>query len=145
MVPFSGVNLGDTDPPKEWFNFWHSQLRINIECAFGIFISRWGIFWKNLRYKTRQIIAIVHACCRLHNFCIDRNLPILDATYEPSQAPWAALTPDGTLADPEYAQVNPNDGNSDAWERTGNVLREKILQKVTDRGLAHSRNIVRQF
>ena len=39
MFPFAGLHLHLTDPPKEWFNFWHSQLRIIIERTFGIFIE----------------------------------------------------------------------------------------------------------
>jgi hypothetical protein len=40
MIPYPGVNLHETDPDKEWFNFWHSQIRITIERTFGIFIQR---------------------------------------------------------------------------------------------------------
>ncbi len=29
--------------PKENYNFFHSQLRIRIECAFGVLVQRWGI------------------------------------------------------------------------------------------------------
>lgn len=36
MVPFAGVNLHLTDPVKETYNFYHSQLRITIERAFGL-------------------------------------------------------------------------------------------------------------
>ena len=75
VIPFPGVNLHITFPSKETFNFYHSQLRITIERTFGIFIQRWGIFWKQSKYKLKLIMEIVHACCRLHNFfCIDRIL-----------------------------------------------------------------------
>ena len=33
-VPFKNVSMG----PKDAFNFYHSQIRINIECAFGMLV-----------------------------------------------------------------------------------------------------------
>ncbi|KAJ1413304.1 hypothetical protein B484DRAFT_402072 [Ochromonadaceae sp. CCMP2298] len=50
MTPWPGNNLATAYPPREWFNFFHSQLRITIERTFGIFIGRWSIFWGALRY-----------------------------------------------------------------------------------------------
>jgi hypothetical protein len=38
-TPFSSVSGGS----KDAYNFYHSQLRINIECAFGRFVHRWSI------------------------------------------------------------------------------------------------------
>jgi DDE superfamily endonuclease len=35
MTPFKNVKSG----VKDTFNFYHSQLRINIECAFGMFVG----------------------------------------------------------------------------------------------------------
>ena len=69
VVPFKSVGSG----PKDAFNFYHSSLRINIECAFGMLVHRWGM----LRKPIAQNIAIKHATslvmclCKLHNFCID--------------------------------------------------------------------------
>ena len=39
MVPFAGFDH-NLFPEREGINFWHSQLRITIERAFGIFIRR---------------------------------------------------------------------------------------------------------
>jgi hypothetical protein len=45
-----------------------------IERAFGHLKERWRILLKEL-YCTNieRIIKIIHACCILHNFCIDMN------------------------------------------------------------------------
>jgi hypothetical protein len=51
------------------YNFHQSQLRINVECAFGILIRRWGILWKPLECKFSRVPAVISACMRLHNFC----------------------------------------------------------------------------
>ena len=52
------------------------QVRINIECAFGKLVHRWGILRRAIPstigiQKTTALLVIL---CRLHNFCIDRRL-----------------------------------------------------------------------
>jgi hypothetical protein len=39
VSPFKGATTG----AKDDFNFFHSQLRIHIECAFGMLVHRWAI------------------------------------------------------------------------------------------------------
>ena len=65
-------NVG-SNSAKDIYNFYHSQLRINIECAFGILVSRWGILRKPLssNFTMRKIVQLVECLCRLHNFIID--------------------------------------------------------------------------
>ena len=53
------------------YNFYLSQLRIIIECAFGILVQRWGILRRPLLCGIEKIPALVTALCKLHNFCID--------------------------------------------------------------------------
>jgi hypothetical protein len=77
ITPYIGINLHITHPPKDWFNYWQSQIRITIERCFGIFVARWGIFWQPLQYKLEDIVEIVQACCRLHNFATKHQLPII--------------------------------------------------------------------
>ena len=57
------------------FNFFQSQVRINVECAFGKLVHRWGILRRPLSSKIglRRISSLVMALCRLHNFCIDSS------------------------------------------------------------------------
>jgi len=38
-TPYTGVSAGSQDA----YNFYHSQLRFRIECAFGMLTQRWGI------------------------------------------------------------------------------------------------------
>jgi len=49
------------------------QLRIRVECAFGILVSRWAILRSIMpkRLSINRIVALVCTLCRLHNFCID--------------------------------------------------------------------------
>ena len=68
-TPYPNVSRG----AKGSYNFYHSQLKINIECAFGILVNRWGI----LRCPSPQGFTILKVCrmveclCCLHNYFID--------------------------------------------------------------------------
>mmetsp|Transcript_61712 Transcript_61712/g.127487 ORF Transcript_61712/g.127487 Transcript_61712/m.127487 type:complete len:533 (-) Transcript_61712:43-1641(-) len=53
------------------FNYHLSSLRIEVECAFGILLQRWGILWKGLRMPLRASTKVISACMRLHNLAID--------------------------------------------------------------------------
>ena len=71
-VPFRNVPGGSKE---DAFNFFQSQLRINIECAFGMLVHRFGILRKAIPrnidvFKTN---CLVLALCKLHNFCIDQD------------------------------------------------------------------------
>ena len=60
---------------QDHFNFYQSQLRIIVECAFGKFVHRWGVLRKALpaRIGIKKITSLVMALCRLHNYCINCN------------------------------------------------------------------------
>jgi len=68
-TPYKSARRGSKDD----YNFFHLQLRIRIEMAFGMLTQRWGILRKALPAKIRLLkqIAITGACVRLHNFCLD--------------------------------------------------------------------------
>jgi hypothetical protein len=53
------------------------QLRIRVECAFGQFVSRWGILRCAISSKItiKKVIALVNCLAKLHNFCIDESEP----------------------------------------------------------------------
>ena len=58
------------------FNYELSRLRINVECAFGELVRRWGILWRPLEMHFDKRAAVIGCCCRLHNYCINRRLPL---------------------------------------------------------------------
>ena len=70
MVPYD-----DADPLSEQdaFNFWLSNSRIQIECAFGELIMRWGIFWRTLKLDVKRAGDTVGAAMLLHNFLVARR------------------------------------------------------------------------
>ena len=71
-TPFKAVSSGSKDD----YNFYHSQLRIKIECAFGMLVNRWGILRSPLssRFTLQKIGSLLICLCRLHNFCINQRL-----------------------------------------------------------------------
>ena len=70
-VPFQATANG----PKDSYNFYHSQVRINIECSFGILTNRWRLLKTPLSAKisVSRINALISYLCKLHNFCIDNG------------------------------------------------------------------------
>ena len=71
-TPYKAVSGGIMDA----FNFYHSQLRINIECAFGMLVHKWGCLRKPLpmNISLPKICALVKTLCILHNFCINERI-----------------------------------------------------------------------
>jgi hypothetical protein len=69
--PFKGVSSG----PEDAYNFFQSQLRIVIECAFGMLVHRWGILRKAMpnNISIARTGQLVISLCKLHNFCIDER------------------------------------------------------------------------
>ena len=71
-TPFKACTTGSRDD----YNYYHSQVRIKIECAFGMLVKRWGILRRPISATIglRKTTALVICLCRLHNFCIEKNL-----------------------------------------------------------------------
>jgi hypothetical protein len=59
-----------------FFFFFFVVGRMAIECAFGILVRRWGVFWRPLEVRMDRRSALVGAAMRLHNYCIDRRIGI---------------------------------------------------------------------
>ena len=76
-TPYTGAGSGG----KDNYNFYHSQVRIRIECAFGMLTHRWAILRKALPMgiSLRRSVALVVALAKLHNFCVDETVPSMTA------------------------------------------------------------------
>ena len=55
------------------YNFYISQCRIIIECAFGILVQRWGILRRPLLVGYSRVSSLMNCLCKLHNYCIDNG------------------------------------------------------------------------
>lgn len=71
-TPYKSVSSGT----KDAYNFYQSQLRIKIECAFGMLVQRWGILRKAIPSTVglKKTVSLVICLCRLHNYCINKRL-----------------------------------------------------------------------
>ena len=74
-TPYTNVSGNDAQKTKDDYNFYHSQLRIRIECAFGMLVQRWGILRTAIPHtiSLTRIVALVNTLARLHNFCISES------------------------------------------------------------------------
>jgi hypothetical protein len=68
-TPLKGARRGYEDA----YNFYHSQLRITIERAFGVLVHRWAILRAPLMIPLPKVAPLVECLVRLHNFCIDEK------------------------------------------------------------------------
>jgi DDE superfamily endonuclease len=86
VAPYRNVSLGSKDD----FNFYHLQLRIRIECAFGQLVARWGLLCRALPAQLGlwKTTSLVIALCRLQNYCIDMQLGQFGEKQEDS---WKSL------------------------------------------------------
>ena len=66
----------DIHKQKDTYNFYHSNIRVKIECAFGLLVNRWGFLRKKApqKYTMQKTISTVSCLCRLHNFLINETI-----------------------------------------------------------------------
>jgi hypothetical protein len=72
VVPYPGNHMFQSSHDN--FNYYQSSTRINIECAFGQLVRRWGIFWRKMEGSLRCINEKVMACILLHNIIREHQL-----------------------------------------------------------------------
>jgi len=72
-TPFRSSAVGTAE---DNYNYFHSQLRIRIECAFGMLVGRWGLLRRALpsTLSLRKVTALVMCLCKLHNFLINKRI-----------------------------------------------------------------------
>jgi hypothetical protein len=68
-TPFLNVSSGSKDD----YNYFYSQVCIQVKWAFGQLVSRWGILISAIPCNVTIVktVALVSCLARLHNFCID--------------------------------------------------------------------------
>jgi hypothetical protein len=76
LAPFSVVGRGAAEranKDKDSYNFFHSQSRMTVECAFGILTRRFSILQKPLARNKRGACVVLHTCIRFHNYLINQG------------------------------------------------------------------------
>ncbi len=115
VTPFKAVNSGGKDD----YNFYHSQLRINIECCFGMLVHRFGCLRKPMptNFTIAKISSLVLALCKLHNFLIDAR----DETPKAVEKDTFNISMSGGM---QLQGVDDSDNGSNFW--TYNAERDRV-------------------
>ena len=101
-TPYANVSGNPNKKSEDNYNFYHSQLRIRVECVFGMLAARWGILRTAMKYTVTKSIGLVFALARLHNFCLDER-----GRRRPGEAPMAT---DPLLDIDREHMLNDDDG-----------------------------------
>jgi hypothetical protein len=127
MVPFKGSVSGSEDA----YNFFHSSLRINIECAFGMLVHRFGILRKPMPVNIRvpQTSALVTALCRLHNNCIDRQ-DTETSNFTPKDLLFQVMSGSSTIAGGrEHFNYNPEEDRDQLLLDGGSHFQDVVQER----------------
>lgn len=71
-TPFTNVAGDPNQAAKDNYNFYHSLLWIQVECAFGMFlVQRWGLLQMAMpqNFSVTKIAALIITSTKIHNFC----------------------------------------------------------------------------
>jgi len=49
---------------------------MGVERTFGLFVRRFGVFWRPLEMAFTRRAPFIGAVMKLHNFCIDRKITV---------------------------------------------------------------------
>lgn len=92
-----------------------AQLRIRVECCFGMLVHRWLILRSAFpqRFTIRKVIAIVNVLAKLHNFCInqkDEDFSPDDHDQDSDNSTSSSSTPEAGAPDDGDEENQPNRG-----------------------------------
>lgn len=125
-------------PKYDNFNFYASQCRIRIEMAFGMMQGKWGILQRPLSCSMNNMLWLVQAIARLHNYCINERLAAAMSPFEvpdssvPSYIPSVPHNGSGDPVQLNHAFQGTNDGHS--------FLREWMATRVERKSLLRPGN-----
>ena len=146
-TPYKGVQSG----AKDAYNYYHSSLRINIECAFGMLVHRWGVLRKAIpmNITTKKTAQAVRALCILHNFCVDNSEAVALSstadddfsafveggfTHDVTDIPFSQYSP-RQLRDSGHHRDDVSRTQLREFERRNDLPREKLLAHVRSLGI----------
>jgi hypothetical protein len=142
VTPYKNVRAG----PKDDFNFFHSQLRINIERAFGMLVKKWAVLQKPLpcQMGPHKQMALTMALCQLHNFCFgdDDGLP---ANQSPAISNDLQTTTGAATAASPTGSENGNISNLiDSGDHFDDLTNEELAAEESSRVRLQMRKLVEE-
>jgi DDE superfamily endonuclease len=95
LTPYLGQQRQDF--AKDRFNFYLSQCSIQIEQAFGQLTNVWRVFKSPLRLHLRNVLRLIQAAMRLHNFLLNDGQCGFDDENNDTQASICVLSKEEIL------------------------------------------------
>src|SRR5690606_18063955 len=65
--------------------FTSPKMRQVIDRSFGMLTRRFGIFWRPFSFVLRHWHTVVRVCCKLHNLCVERDVPVPELSTEENE------------------------------------------------------------
>jgi hypothetical protein len=127
MIPFSGAQRHPEQ--HRTYNFFLSQLRTQIECAFGRLTTKWRILRANLdSSKLENHIKVFRVAAKLHNFVIDH-----DSNNDEIESGTVVIEDE----DDTNEELRIIEGSNDVQEgeESSETRRQSILNRIIDDGI----------
>jgi hypothetical protein len=138
LVPYSTDEIRN-GPASAYdsFNFFLSSSRIQIECAFGILVRRWGILWRTLQFDLNKCQRIIQVCMLLHNHIID-DMQDSDVSREDSdfRPPYHQSRTQHDRAEQPFPLVTDNDAQLPRGRRTASSEHLRMQGEAIRRAIA---------
>lgn len=125
LIPWGGQGIGVA---KDSYNYHLSVRRQVIERAFGILVKRWGVFARALVVSHSRWFLVSSVCAKLHNICIDKNVPFVQRFTLDSHADDNDELLDNILHDGDIGPIGARGSNR-------GVKRQAITQALVDLGV----------
>eukprot|EP00644_Phytophthora_capsici_P019370 jgi/Phyca11/133397/e_gw1.442.3.1 len=118
---------------RDNYNFYLSQCRIRIEMAFGLLVNKWRILKKPLCVRLKNAPHIIHACMRLHNFCINQHaIEKPDTVLRETKALRRELRSWNGTRDLSYSNTQYETEGGDVVELLDGVTRDIIVRYIEE-------------
>lgn len=129
ITPYTGIHRHNQ--AKDSYNFYHSQLRIRIEMAFGYLTSKWSILHTKRKGSMNNHSRKAIACAFLQNYIINNDIPIAMDTEDYFEMHGNSFRPlEGSNSALGYLPSHPNDMTVSSVPGQS-MTREAILRHIS--------------
>ena len=73
LSPYS-IQASRADKFKDNFNFYQSRCRINVECAFGMLVEKFGVLRRSQSARLKHTTKVISVCIKIHNLGVDNGV-----------------------------------------------------------------------
>jgi hypothetical protein len=73
LSPYS-IQASRAEKIKNNFNFYQSRCRINVECAFGMLVEKFGVLMRSQSTRLKHTVKVISVCIKLHNLGVDNGV-----------------------------------------------------------------------